>query len=89
MRFRPANIRLINRRSKLPRLLLALPSEIGKSNNKDNPIDTQGLTGSLHIRAFSEFGNSVNFIAASWAVAPDGRASFRPWIRSTSFPKML
>jgi hypothetical protein len=39
MRFRPANIRLINRRSKLPRLLLALPSENGKNNgnNKNNP----------------------------------------------------
>jgi hypothetical protein len=34
MRFRPANIRLINRRSKLPRLLLALSS--GKSKNNDN-----------------------------------------------------
>jgi len=53
MRFRPANIRLINRRSNLPRLLLALPSNNGKSNNKDNPIDAQVLTGSLHIRAFS------------------------------------
>jgi len=54
MRFRPANIRLINRRSKLPRLLLALPSNNSKSNNKskNNPIDVQGLTGSLHIRAF-------------------------------------
>ena len=55
-RFRPANIRLINRRSKLPWLLLALPSKNGKSNNNDknSPIDAQALTGSLHIRAFSE-----------------------------------
>jgi hypothetical protein len=54
MRFRPANIRLINRRSKLPRLLLVLPSNNGKSNrnNKNNPTDAQALTGSLHIRAF-------------------------------------
>jgi hypothetical protein len=54
MRFRPANIRLINRRSKLPRLLLALPSKNGKCNNnsKNKPIDVQTLTGSLHIRAF-------------------------------------
>jgi len=53
MRLRHANIRLINRRSKLPRLLLALPSENGKnnSNDKDNPIDAQALTGSLHISA--------------------------------------
>jgi hypothetical protein len=56
MRFRPANIRLINRRSNLPRLLLALPSKNGKSNNNDKnePTDSQVLTGSLHIRAFSE-----------------------------------
>ena len=55
MRFRPANIRLINRRSNLPRLLLALSSINGKSNNNDknNPTDVQELTGSLHIRAFS------------------------------------
>ena len=55
MRFRPANIRLINRRSKLPWLLLALLSNNKKSNdnNKNNPIDVQALTGSLHIRAFA------------------------------------
>jgi len=52
MRLRHANIRLINRRSNLPRLLLALPSKNGKSNNnssKNKPIDVQALTGSLHI----------------------------------------
>ena len=51
MRFRPANIRLINRRSNLPRLLLALFSINGKSkdNDKNNPTDAQELTGSLHI----------------------------------------
>jgi len=56
MRFRPANIRLINRRSKLPWLLLALLSNNKKSNdnNKNNPIDVQALTGSLHIRAYSK-----------------------------------
>jgi hypothetical protein len=55
MRFRPANIRLINRRPNLPRLLLALFSENDndKSNDKNNPTDVQRLTGSLHIRAFS------------------------------------
>jgi hypothetical protein len=38
MRFRPANIRLINRRSNLPRLLLALFSKNGKgySNEKNH-----------------------------------------------------
>ena len=35
MRFRPANIRLINRRSKLLRLLLALSSGKGKSSDND------------------------------------------------------
>ena len=46
-----ANIRLINRRSNLPRLLLALSSGKGKNNDnyKNNPIDPAGLTGSLHI----------------------------------------
>jgi hypothetical protein len=55
MRFRPANIRLINRRSNLPRLRLALFSINGKNNDnrKNNPTDVQRLTGSLHIRAFS------------------------------------
>src|SRR5450631_2702060 len=54
MRSRPANIRLINRRSNLPRLPLALSSKKGKSNDNDknNPTDAQELTGSLHIRAF-------------------------------------
>ncbi len=43
MRFRPANIRLINRRPLLPRLLLALSSENG--NDKNNPTPVQALTG--------------------------------------------
>lgn len=49
MRFRPANIRLINRRPNLPRLLLALSSIDDKSNDnsKNNPTDSQVLTGSL------------------------------------------
>ena len=41
MRFRPANIRLINRRSNLPRLLLALSSGNNKSNDKNKPADSQ------------------------------------------------
>jgi hypothetical protein len=45
MRFRPANIRLINRRPNLPRLLLALSSEKGKTNgndnDKNNPTDSR------------------------------------------------
>ena len=52
MRFRPANIRLINRRSNLPRLRLALSLKNDECNDKNNPTDSQVLTGSLHIRAF-------------------------------------
>ena len=54
MRFRPANIRLINRRYYLPRLLLALSlnNEKSKDNDKNNPTDLQELTGSLHISAY-------------------------------------
>jgi len=51
MRFRPANIRLINRRSSLPRLLLALSSWRGKNKCKNNPTESAELTRSLHIRA--------------------------------------
>jgi len=56
MRFRPANIRLINRRSNLPRLLLALSSKGNKNNDNDksNPTGSQELTGSLHIRFIQE-----------------------------------
>jgi hypothetical protein len=53
MRFRPANIRLINRRSNLPRLLLALSSRKGNGNYKNNPADLAELTRSLHIRAMN------------------------------------
>jgi hypothetical protein len=46
MRFRPANIRLINRRQNPPRLLLALSLKNNKSegNDKNSPIDVQKLT---------------------------------------------
>jgi hypothetical protein len=62
MRFRPANIRLINRRLNLPWLLLALSSKNGKGNNngKNNPTDVQELTGSLHIRAFPKPAQCLN-----------------------------
>jgi hypothetical protein len=39
MRSRPANIRLINRRSNLSRLLLALSSRKRKDNDKNIPTD--------------------------------------------------
>ena len=54
MRFRPANIRLINRRSNLPRLLLALSSK----KDKTYPTNSKPLTGSLHIRAFTRICRS-------------------------------
>jgi len=76
MRFRPANIRLINRRSNLPRLPLALFSIDGKSNDnsKNYPTDVQRLTGSLHIRAKPEFLRPGEFRARS--PLPDGRVDF-------------
>ena len=46
MRFRPANISLINRRHYLPRLLLSLSL---KYKNKSHPYDSKMLTGSHHI----------------------------------------
>ena len=53
MRFRPANIRLINRRPNLPGLLLALYSRKDKNGNQNNPTDRAPLTWSLHIRALA------------------------------------
>ena len=51
MRFRPANIRLINRRSKLLRLLLALSSGKEKQRQRQKqPHCCAELTRSLHIR---------------------------------------
>ena len=48
-------VRLINRRSNLPRLLLALSSkkETNNDNDKNNPTHGQRLTGSLHISGVS------------------------------------
>jgi len=86
MRFRPANIRLINRRSNLPRLLLALFSKNGKSNNNDknNHSNVQELTGSLHIRAVSiKVYPSEQYFASLWlpgesaAIRADGTSIFR------------
>ena len=56
MRFRPANIRLINRRSFLPPLRLALSS---KNKNNDNPTSVHLLTGSLHIRVGGLAGEDI------------------------------
>jgi hypothetical protein len=50
MRFRPANISLINRRLYLPRLLLTLSSKKQKQKQKQNHnSDSKMLTGSHHI----------------------------------------
>ena len=69
MRFRPANIRLINRRSNLPRLLLALSSKNGKNNgnNKNNPTDSQ-VDRSLHIR---ESARAMRFVGFTGHKDPD------------------
>jgi len=48
MRFRPANISLINRRLYLPRLLLSLSSK-DKNKDKNKNGDEQLLTRSHHI----------------------------------------
>jgi hypothetical protein len=56
MRFRPANIRLINRRQNLPRLLLALSSAKETNNDKSYPTNLQHLTWSLHISELGTHG---------------------------------
>ena len=61
MRFRPANISLINRRHYLPRLLLILSL---KYNDKNNPTDVQRLTGSLHIRELRRRNDAESTIHA-------------------------
>jgi hypothetical protein len=61
MRFRPANIRLINRRSNLPRLLLVLSSINGKSNDKNNTTNVQRLTG-------HSISGRIEICAKNWAV---------------------
>ncbi len=78
MRFRPANIRLINRRSNLPRLLLALSSGKSKNNDNDknNPIDSAGLTGSLHIRP-THSTNLRHSLNAKCRIGPEKRPRMR------------
>ena len=65
MRFRPANIRLINRRSNLPRLLLALSSINGKCNDKNNTTNVQGLTGHSISGRLNEAAAAASFKSAS------------------------
>jgi hypothetical protein len=89
MRFRPANIRLINRRSNLPRLLLALSSNYGKNNDNDknNPIDVQRLTGSLHIRAVPQFTCPFRH-RERWLFLKE-KATLRKWRQGTAIVEPL
>src|SRR6185312_3605834 len=79
MRFRPANIRLINRRSKLLRLLLALSSGKENANHQNKPTDLAQLTRSLHIRAWRslsfgcDIGSDYLLIPFFGKLAPAGR----------------
>jgi hypothetical protein len=59
MRFRPANIRLINRRPKNAPTAAGPVLEKSNRNDKNNPTDSQGWTGSLHIR---DFASNVNLV---------------------------
>ncbi len=78
MRSRPANISLINRRHYLPRLLLTLSS---KYNDKNNPNDSQILTGhTISISGLTTTHPEVAFEAAesvadSQLPSPIGRRS--------------
>jgi hypothetical protein len=68
MRFRPANISLINRRHYLPRLLLTLSS---KHENKNHANDSKMLTGSHHIN-FRFAGNTdISFPERRLVLAPE------------------
>jgi len=58
MRFRPANIRLINRRSKLPRLLLALSSGKENANHQNKPHRSRPVDTVTPYQANARFQNS-------------------------------
>ena len=96
MRFRPANIRMINRRSNLPRLLLALSSkkETNNDNDKNNPTHGQPLTGSLHISGVLQtelrvdiYNRSKLFLA--WMVIHRFSRSFRLSCWSEPYPYVI
>src|SRR3982074_2668736 len=84
MRSRPANIRLINRRLKLPRLLLALSSRKRKDNYKNIPTDFAALTRSLPIRPMHALWEDAGFRSGSrlwrrgFAPAPPGFCALVP-----------
>ena len=69
MRFRAANIRLINRRSLLPRLLLALHSKKRKRQIQKHSTDRAELTRSLHIGQITHQGG-----AADWSIRVGARS---------------
>jgi hypothetical protein len=77
MRFRPANIRLINRRSNLPRLLLALSSINGKSNDKNNTTNVQGLTGHSISGRKGVVGQFETILKGHGGAPPGSRAAIR------------
>jgi hypothetical protein len=59
MRFRPANIRLINRRSNLPRLLLPCPRK--KQKQQQRQKQPHGCAGVDRVTPYqSNFGNCVD-----------------------------
>jgi len=74
MRFRPANIRLINRRNYLPRPLLALSSNSDKSkdNDKNHPINVQRLTGHSISEPIRRLAALTSRSAALWVSGPTG-----------------
>src|SRR5260370_2833919 len=83
MRFRPANIRLINRRSICPGCCSLCPREKGKGNYKNIPTDFAELTRSLHIRAMRELSGM-----AIWYQLRSRNADFRmPAIRKFSYDR--
>ena len=87
MRFRPANIRLINRRSNLPRLLLALSSGKNKSNDKQKqphrlrrvdtvtPYQAKALIDSVPLVRLQLGNDVIQFMLCSVGTLPRLRAA--------------
>jgi hypothetical protein len=88
MQFRPANIRLINRRLKLPRLLLALSSRKCKDNYKNIPTDFAVLTRSLHIRWDEKAGLQRDALSSQVIDALEARETRRPAMKKLTTTMM-
>jgi len=80
MRFRPANISLINRRHYLPSASADLVLEVRRQKN--NPSDLQILTGSHHINLRVE-GDTLRGPSHRY-LRPDCRNVLRPTVSLTS-----